>query len=196
MEHWGAVKRVLRYLKGTIDMSLSFGPFISPYLSLVGYSDSDWAGDIDTRRSTTGFVFLLTDSMGDACGGAISVNSRLQPTVALSSTEAEYMAVCSAAQEAIYLRVLLEDMGIAQAGPTTIFEDNMAAISLANAAIGQWHPRTRHVDVRYKFVKERVRSQEIKLTYVPTTEQLADILTKNLGTKQFKNLAARILGHR
>jgi hypothetical protein len=195
MEHWAAVKRVMRYIKGTIDVPLIFGPFPPGEVVLVGYSDSDWAGELDTRRSTTGYVFLMAGGDGKPCSGAVSVNSRLQPTVALSSTEAEYMAVCSAAQEAIYLRVVLFDMGMPQRYPTRIYEDNTAAIRLANAAVGQWHPRTRHVDVRYKFVKERVRSNEIELVYVKTTEQLADLLTKNLAAPQFSVLAQRILGH-
>jgi hypothetical protein len=196
-EHLAALKRVFRYLKGTQDMTLSYGPLKNTAFELVGFSDSDWARELDTRRSTTGYAFMLstTDEAGTTYSGAISVNSRLQPTVALSSTEAEYMAVCSATQEAIYLRSMLADLGLPQVEPTTIYEDNTAAIHLANAALGQWHPRTRHVDVRYKFVKERVRSREVELVYVKTTNQVADILTKNLGTTQFQALTLRLLGH-
>jgi hypothetical protein len=196
-EHLAALKRVFRYLKGTQDMTLTYGPFVTTDFKLVGFSDSDWAGELDTRRSTTGYAFMLstTDESGTLYSGAISVNSRLQPTVALSSTEAEYMAVCSATQEAIYLRSMLADLGLHQVEPTIIYEDNTAAIALANAALGQWHPRTRHVDVRYKFVKERVRSHEVELVYVKTNDQIADILTKNLGTTQFRALTSRLLGH-
>ncbi|CAM9763848.1 unnamed protein product, partial [Phaeothamnion confervicola] len=90
------------------------------------------------------------------------------------------MAACSATQEAIYLRCLLESLGHPQTNPTIIHEDNQAAIALAHTAIEQWHPRTRHMHVRYKFVKERVRSHEVELVYVHTSNQLADLLTKNL----------------
>jgi hypothetical protein len=193
-EHWGAVKRILRYLQGSKETELVLGPFPRGDLRLVGYSDSDWAGDSDTRRSTTGYVFVLADAAGVIRSGAISTNCRLQPTVALSSSEAEYMAVCSAAVEAIYLRSLFNDLGYQQTAPTVIYEDNQAAIALANSALGQWHSRTRHVDVRYKFVKERVRSLEIQLVYVNTADQLADICTKNLGTTQFLRLKARLMG--
>jgi hypothetical protein len=195
-EHWGAAKRIMRYLKGTLDHDLVLGPFPRGELRLIGFSDSDWAGDTDTRRSTTGYVFVLGDNAGEIRSGAISANSRLQPTNALSSTEAEWMAACSAAVEVVYLRGLLGDIGHPQVGATRVYEDNQSAIHIANSAIGQWNPRTRHMDVRYKFVKEKVRSNEIELVYVSTLDQLADILTKNLGTTQFIRLAARILGHR
>jgi len=195
-EHWAAVKRVFRYLAGTKGKDLILGPFPPGELKLIGYSDSDWAGDPDTRRSTTGYVFVLGDEQSNICSGAISANSRLQPTVALSSTEAEYMAVCSAAAEAIYLRALIGGLGYPQTAATIIYEDNQSAMALANAAINQWHPRTRHMDVRYKFVKERVRSNEVRLVYVRTVEQLADVLTKNLGGNTFRKFAAILLGHR
>ena len=195
-EHWAAVKRVFRYLAGTKGKDLILGPFPPGELKLIGYSDSDWAGDPDTRRSTTGYVFVLGDEQSNICSGAISANSRLQPTVALSSTEAEYMAVCSAAAEAIYLRALIGGLGYPQTAATIIYEDNQSAMALANAAINQWHPRTRHMDVRYKFVKERVRSNEVRLVYVRTVEQLADVLTKNLGGNTFRKFAALLLGHR
>ena len=95
-EDWAAGKRVMRYLQGTLSLGIIYrGGIETPVLS--GYSDSDWAGDMDTRRSTTGFVYLVS-------GGCVSWASRLQPTVALSSTEAEYMAACAAVQEAIHLR--------------------------------------------------------------------------------------------
>ncbi|CAN0429341.1 unnamed protein product [Phaeothamnion confervicola] len=193
--HWGAVRWCMRYVAGTKNRKLQLGPFKSEGpIKLIGFSDSDWAGDTDTRRSTAGYVFVLNDSADKICTGAISVNSRLQPTVALSSTEAEYMAACSATQEAISLRCLLESLGHPQNSPTIIYEDNHAAIALAHTAIEQWHPRTRHMDVRYKFVKERVRSREVQLVYVHTSNQLADLLRKNLPGPQFTALADRILG--
>ena len=112
-EHWDAAKRLLRYLKGTRELGIVYGGHKEP-LELVGYSDSDWAGDHETRRSTTAYLFQLA-------GGAISWKSRLQPTVALSSTEAEYMSACAAAQEAIYLRRLVTDLGVKPAPPSSMW---------------------------------------------------------------------------
>ncbi|CAM9818383.1 unnamed protein product [Phaeothamnion confervicola] len=103
------------------------------------------------------------------------------------------MAVCSAAQEAVYLRSLFSDPGFPQVDATVILEDNQSAIALANAAVEQWHARARHMDVCYKFIMERVRSGEIKLHYIKTTEQLADMLTKTLGPMLFRKLSAFIM---
>jgi hypothetical protein len=200
LEHWGAAKRIMRYIKSTLDFKLTYGPFpvdcFDDCFTLVGFSDSDWCGCIDTRRSTTGYAFFFGNAQGVISGGAFSVNSRLQPTVALSSTEAEYLAACSCVQEAVYLRMLLADIGVPQLGATRIWEDNQATIALVNSALGQWNPRTRHIDVRYHFIKERVRSREVELAYVPSGDQVADVLTKNLGTEKFRELAALILGIR
>ena len=125
-------------------MPASGGRAAEQLVGLVGYSDSDWAGDIDTRRSTTGFVFMLS-------GGAISWSTRLQPTVAMSSTEAEYMAACATVQEAVYLRTLLSSISVQVPGPTTIYEDNQGCIALDSNPVH--HKRTKHIDVRYHFVR-------------------------------------------
>ena len=135
---------------------------------VLGYSDADYAGDVDTRRSTTGYVFILN-------GGAISWSSRRQATVAVSTTEAEYMAEAHAAKEALWLRKLLGDLGFTV--PTvTIFADNQSAIKLANNPVTS--ARSKHIDVLYHFVRERVARKEVEFEYVPTSEMVADILTK------------------
>jgi hypothetical protein len=118
--HWAAVKRILRYLKGTLEMSLLVKPEST---DVVGYSDADWAGDTDTRRSTTGNIFKFG-------GTPICWKSKRQPTVALSTAEAEYMSLAHAAQTAIWLRRLLNDLGLVQRSATKIFEDNQGCIAM------------------------------------------------------------------
>jgi hypothetical protein len=184
-EHITAAKRVMRYLKGTSHLTLSYGGERGAG-DLIGYCDADYAGDRQTRRSVTAFVFKIN-------GGAISWASKLQPTVALSTAEAEYMSLCAGTQEAIHLRRLLGDMGFRQSKPTTILEDNQACIAMSKHS-GD-HSRTKHIDVKYHFVREKVASGEIAVTYVPSEHQLADLLTKPLDKTKIQYLRQRVLGH-
>ena len=186
-EHMTAAKRVLRYLKGTRELGIVYGGSGANSLKMVGYSDADWAGDKETRRSTTAYVFMLA-------GGCVSWGSKLQPTVALSSAEAEYMAACSAAQEAIHLRRLMESLGFQQDEATTIHEDNQGCIAMSENPVQ--HQRTKHIDIRYHFVRERVESGDIKLTYVGTEHQLADLLTKPLNRERVQKLRASVMGNK
>jgi hypothetical protein len=181
-EHMKAAKRVLRYLKGTQDIGLVFsgGDF-----NLSGYSDADWGGDEDTSRSTTGYLYLFG-------GGPISWNSRLQTTVALSSTEAEYMAVCASVQEAVYLRQLLCDMGYKQNDATTIYEDNQGCIAMTKNPVN--HKKSKHISIKFHFIREKVESGEVALQYIPSERQLADIMTKGLAKTQLTILRGLILG--
>lgn len=151
--------------------------------NLIGYSDADWAGDMDDRHSTSGNVFSL------ACG-AVSWLSKKQATVALSTAEAEYVALSTATQEAIWLRRLLADMGEPPEGPTEIYEDNQGAISMAKNPVG--HARTKHIDIRYHFVRERVQDGAITLKYIGTDEMVADILTKPLPKHRFEKLVTKL----
>lgn len=185
-EHMKALKRTLRYVRATLGLGLKFGGKNSQGLELYAYSDSDWANDVETRRSTTGYVCMLN-------GAAVSVGSKLQATVALSSTEAEYMALCAATQDVVYMRRLLEELGVKQKGSTIIFEDNQGCIALAENPVH--HQRTKHIDVRYHFIRERVESGEIKIVYVPTSEQVADILTKPLAKVKFEKFRTLMMGH-
>lgn len=182
-EHMSAAKRRLRYLKGTRDRGIKYGGKGND-LTLVGYSDSDHAGDKDTRKSTTGYVFVLN-------GGPVSWGSRLQDTVAASTSEAEYMAACAAAQEAIHLRQLLKDLGLEQKKATVIYEDNNAAIAWSENPLGA--RRAKHIDVKYHFVRERVAMGQIKLDYIASANQLADLFTKPLKEK-FAGLRDKLLG--
>ena len=175
-DNWIAVKRVLRYIKGTITKGLKFTKCNDSKLSLVGYSDASWASDLESRRSVTGFCFTLNKT-----GGAISWKSKRQPIVSLSSTEAEYIALAAATQEALYLKRLMKDMvpDHDQDVPVTIFEDNQGAIALAKNPVH--HNRTKHIDVRFHFIREQIVSNCIHVEYLQTNKMIADSLTKAVG---------------
>ena len=140
--------------------------------AIIGYSDTDSAGDVQDRRSTSRNVFLLG-------GGAITWFSRKQSSVALSTVEAEYMALSVATQEAVWLRHLQEELGVTETGPTLIYEDNQGAISMAKNPV--FHKRTKHVQIRYHFLREAVEQGTITLKYCCTDDMLADSFTKALA---------------
>jgi hypothetical protein len=178
---WEAALRVLRYLKEH--------PEGITYRSgggsqLVGYADASFAADKETRRSHTGFVFLLA-------GGAVAWRSRRQQCVTLSTAEAEYVALCSAAKDAIPLLRAVRFLGVPQR-TVRLLEDNTAAARLAaDPAASQ---RTKHVDVQFHFVREQVQRGRIAVAAVRTQEQHADVLTKALGAEQHHFHTAALLG--
>ena len=186
-EHLNAAKHVLRYLRGTAELGIRYSRRSagSDGAVLVGYADASFGSVPTSRRSITGYVFLLAN-------GAISWKTRVQPTVALSTAEAEYMAACSATQEAKFLRNILDDLGMAQP-PTVIFEDNQPAIHIAENRLTS--QRSKHIDIKYHFIREAITDHIIKLVYVPTHDQLADILTKILPADQTARLRGALLGH-
>lgn len=145
----------------------------------MGYSDSDWGGSPDDRRSTSGWVFMLGS-------GAIAWSSKKQPITALSSTEAEYISVTSAACEAVWLRRLLQDMNEKQACPTTLMCDNKSAISIARNPI--LHGRTKHIDTRYHFIRDLIKDGTINIIHCSTLDQVADVFTKGLPNCKFEVL--------
>lgn len=171
--HWQAAKYVLRYLAGTHSLGICFGG--DSNLTLLGFCDSDFAGDIDTRRSTTGYVFTLN-------GGAISWSSRRQQTVAASTTEAEYMAAAHATKEALWLRKLMHDFNLC-INTVSIQADNQSAIKLLKNPISSM--RSKHIDVQYHFARERVSRNEIAFSYVSTNDMVADALTKAVPLDKF-----------
>ena len=179
--HFTAAKRILRYLKGTVSLGLSYKKCADGILT--GYSDADWAGDVDDRHSTSGNVFSLAR-------GAVSWLSKKQATVALSTAEAEYVALSTATQEAIWLRRLLTDVGEPLEEPIVIHEDNQGAIAMAKNPVD--HARTKHIDIRYHFVREGVQNGVIVLKYVATDEMIADILTKPLPKHRFEKLVTEL----
>jgi transposase InsO family protein len=168
-QHWAAVKRILRYLRGTMDVGLLFNP---RDVSLTGFCDADWAGDLDNRRSTTGYLFMIG-------GVPVSWKSKRQQTVALSTAEAEYMALSDASREATWLRRILLNFDCEQSIPTIIFDDNQGCIALAKNPVE--HERTKHIDIRHHFIREMVESQVIDVQYVCSEEMLADLLTKGVS---------------
>ncbi|KAE8684274.1 hypothetical protein F3Y22_tig00111146pilonHSYRG00032 [Hibiscus syriacus] len=175
--HFKAAKRILRYLKGTIDFGLFY--LVSNDYKLVGYSDSDWGGDIDNRRSTTGFVFF----MGDI---AFTWMSKKQPIVTLSTCEAEYVAATSCVFHAIWLRNLLKEIGLIQEEPTKVCVDNKSAIALAKNPV--FHDRSKHIDIRYHYIRECVARKDVEVEYVKSQDQVADIFTKPLTSEDFLRL--------
>ena len=171
-EHWQAVKRIFRYLKGTFDIGLIYGSDTS--CLVTGYSDSDYAGDVDTRRSMTGYVFTLG-------GSVVSWKATLQPTVTLSTTEAEYMALTAAAKEGIWLRGLVSSLGLHH-DQAIVYCDSLSAICLAKDQVH--HERTKHIDVRYHFLRDESR---IKVKKVGTADNPADMFTKPVPHSKFQH---------
>jgi transposase InsO family protein len=173
-EHWKAAKHVLRYLCGTVDYGLHFGDTVG----LEGYCDADYASDLSTRRSTTGFVFMLN-------GGPICWSSKLQPTVAASTTEAEYMAAHSATKEGLWVRTLLKELGYegAQTAPLHMRSDSQGALSIITNDIVS--ARSKHIDVQHHFVRERAARGEVSFHYCKSRDMVADALTKPLPRDAF-----------
>eukprot|EP00253_Pinus_taeda_P029123 PITA_29123 len=175
--HWQVAKRIMRYVRGTKSFGILYN--VSEYSDLVGYTDSDWVGSIDDRKSTSGYVF----HMGS---GAISWASKKQSIVALSIAEAEYVAATSAACQAVWMRRMLRSLGQEKAKATMIFCDNSSTIALSKNSV--FHKRTKHIDTRFHYIREFVSNGEIILQHCRTLEQVADILTKPLDQNSFEFL--------
>ena len=177
--HWTAAKRILRYLKSTANEGLLYNGNSKDRGELICYVDSDFAGDIDSRRSTSGYVVMYN-------GAPIVWKSQKQPTVALSTTEAEFIAACYACRELLGTRQLLKELGRDLSSPTKVMIDNQAAIRLIqNPNI---RARTKHIDVKFKFIQEKESDGIIMAEYVSTDDQVADILTKALPKDRFETL--------
>ena len=175
--HLEAEKRILCYLKSTVDYNLVLGKREKGKFDLVGWLDSNWAQDRDDCRSTSGFVF-------DVAGSFISWSSKKQATVATSSIEAEYIASANATKEAIWLCTLLTELDFPLATATMIYADNQGCIALANNPVS--HSRAKHIDIYHHFIRERIERQEIKLNYISTKDMLADVFTKALPHETFE----------
>jgi hypothetical protein len=182
-DHYMVVKRIFRYLQGTAAVCLELG---GEQLLVEGFSDADWAACEESRKSTTGYVFKVGV-------GAVSWASKRQPTVALSTTEAEYMALSAAAREAVWMQRLFMELRFDAADSITINVDNQSCISLAKNP--SFHARTKHIDIRHHFVREKVESGVVDLVFCPTKEMVADVLTKALPKEQH-DWCARNMGLR
>jgi hypothetical protein len=155
-------------------------------MKLECFVDADWAGDSATRRSTTGYLTLCH-------GNVVSWKSKLQPTVCLSSSEAEYVALSATSQEVVWLRKILFELGHDQSSPTVVFEDNQGAIALSENPV--FHARTKHISIRHHYIRELVSMGIIQVQYISTTNQIADGLTKPLGPEKFKKFRDHVVSH-
>ena len=214
-QHTEAVKTILQYLKATRDTGITYGGEQGGDLIIKGYSDSDWAGDHTTRKSMSGYIFMLN-------GGPVSWCSKCQSTVALSSTEAEYVTLTLASKEAAWLRLLLTELGLLlpddqyaeikvveestvaaeikanlreqeeeivvtkpskEHVPISLKGDNQGSIALAHNHV--YHARTKHIDIQHHYIRDEVAAGRINLQYIPTSEMIADGLTKALTHAKF-----------
>jgi transposase InsO family protein len=176
--HWTGVKRVFRYLNHSQRLGIRYGPEGG---NLVGYSDSDYAADDRDRRSTMGYVYILN-------GAAVTWAARKQHSISTSTTEAEYVGLCNAAKEAVWIRNLLRSIGrsgcTGGARAVRILGDNQSALRLV--ANPEFHSRSKHIDVQYHYTRELVEDGVVSVEYVPTAEMAADCLTKPLKRTQFE----------
>ncbi|KAI5355191.1 hypothetical protein L3X38_008086 [Prunus dulcis] len=174
--HFAVVKRVLRYLAGTLTHGIHF---TYGGVHLQAYSDDDWASDVNDRRSTTGYVVFLGNN-------PISWCAKKQSTVSRSSTEAEYRALAITAAEMSWLRQLLRNLHLFLDRPPILWCDNISALALASNPV--FHARTKHIEIDFHFIRERVTRGDMVVSHIPSSNQLADIFTKGLHTSQFSYL--------
>lgn len=179
LAHWNALKRIYAYLSGTKDLQLVYG---SSKRDLEGFSDADGSMH-EERKAISGYAFLID-------GGAVSWSSKKQEIISLSTTEAEYVAMTHAAKEALWLRSLLSQLLGNLDQPTTLFGDNQSAIALTQDH--QYHARTKHIDIRFHFIRWIVEENKLKLVYCPTEDMVADTLTKALPSPKVKHFASQL----
>ena len=177
---WIRLKHLLRYLKGTITHGLYFNRL--PANSITSFSDADWAGDVSDRRSTSGFLVYLG-------GNLVSWSSKKQPTVARSSTKAEYKALANASSELIWIRSLLRELRIVLP-PPTLWCDNIGATYLSANPI--FHARMKHIEIDFHFVREQVASRQLRISIISSKDQVADLLTKPLPKLDFLHLRSKL----
>ena len=169
-DHFLTVKRILHYVKGTLHFGLTFLPFAASG-ALVAYSDADWAGCPDTRRSTSGYSIYLSDNL-------VSWSAKKQPTVSRSSYESEYRALATTATELLWLTHLLHDLKVPISPKSILLCDNRSAIFLSSNPIS--HKRAKHVELDYHFLQELVVASKLRTQYVPSHLQVADLFTKSV----------------
>ena len=183
-QHLGATQRVLKYVAGSIKLGILYESVDN--FKLVGYSDSDWAGCLDDRKSTSGFVLSLGL-------GAITWSSKKQDTVSLSSSEAEYVVVGAAARQTIWLRKLLKDLCCEQEGAIKLWCNNRSVIAMSNNPA--FHARTKHIEVQHHFIRKLVAEEKLVLKFRGTNEQNADLFTKALAQAKHQFFLEKIGMH-
>ncbi|CAL8134718.1 unnamed protein product [Orchesella dallaii] len=176
-QHWNAAKNILRYLKNTKHMGILYKASNSDGNALVGYSDADYASDKNSRKSTTGCVFMYNQA-------PIVWFSNRQTCVALSSTEAEYVALSATAKEAVWLTRMYSDLRMQVDGAVTLYTDSQSAMKLAYNP--EFHQKTKHIDVRHHYIRDLAASKAVKIVHLPDTHQPADLLTKSLVRVKFE----------
>jgi hypothetical protein len=175
-DHQHALERVFQYLRATSDQQLIFRWGAPSGSTLFRYADTDWASDVNDCKSTSSYMFKLA-------GAAVSWSSKKQTSIALSSTEAEYISGAHTAKEAVWLRQLLSELGLDTLSPTVLHIDNQSAIVIAKNP--EFHDRTKHIDVRHHFLRQVVEDSTVELRYTPTGDQVTDALTKGLPPTSF-----------
>ena len=179
--HLQTAKRILRYLKGTINYGIFYKK--GGEKKLLAFTDSDYAGDLEDRKSTSGYVFLLSS-------GAVSWSSKKQPIVTLSTTEAEFVAAAACACQAVWMRRILKKFGHSQEGSTTVMCDNSSTIKLSKNPI--MHGRSKHIDVRFHFLRDLTKDGEVELVYYGTQDQVTNLMTKPLKLDAFQKLKEKL----
>lgn len=181
--HWEATKWILRYLKGTIDVGLKYTGSDYSKVEVEGYCDSDYAGDLTKRRSLTGYVFTIG-------GNLVSWKSSLQRVVALSTTEAEYIAITEAVKEALWLKGIINELGLQQEC-IQVHCDSQSVIHLTKNSM--YHERTKHIDVKLHFIRDIIDKGLVEMKKISTLTNPADILMKGVPTSKLHS-AMEILG--
>jgi len=187
--HWKEAKHCLRYICGTAALTITYTQTNDTqsalYNHLYGFCDSDWATDPDTRKSVGAYVLFLNH-------GPIAWRSKMQPTVALSTTEAEFMSASHTCNEVLWLRRLLTSIHLPQHKPTPLYEDNRACIIISEHP--SYQGRAKHIDTRIHSLREHIRNGSVKLVPCPTLDMTADCLTKSLPAPAFKRHRNVLLG--
>jgi hypothetical protein len=198
--HWQAVKRIMRYIRGHMKEKLVYQSYIHEDIktwmpAIETYTDADWAGDLDTRKSTTGYIIKID-------GNTISWTSRRQPSITLSTAEAEYMAITDATKEVLWTRQLVKEiLNVVHDDELTfkdkplpyslIYTDNQAAKAISEN--DTHHNKTKHIDIRYRFIQQHINKNDIRIEWIPTQQQQADILTKAVSKQIFTHLKSQIM---
>ncbi|KAI0488008.1 hypothetical protein KFK09_027831 [Dendrobium nobile] len=180
VQHFQEIKRILRYIKGTITFGL---PIVTGDLQLQSYSDADWASDNSDRKSVSGFCTFLGPNL-------ISWSVKKQVTVAKSSTEAEYRSLSADISEVLWLRRLADELQVNQQLPTLIHCDSISAIAIAKNPV--FHARTKHIEIDFQFIRHHLAAGHIQIQHISSQNQIADILTKPLSASRFHELRTKL----